>query len=1149
MDNTTTDRIINLIRIKRKKNREPFSAEKKREKQEEKEKNRTEKKREKQEEKEKNRTEKKREKQEEKEKNRTEKKREKQEEKDKKKTDKKKKRKLVIMDSPQLEPPVERLNERIAAMLSELSLLMLKRGDSIRSRVYKKAEETVLGIIEDIHSIEDVKDKPGIGPTIIDKIKELLETGTLALIEKERNRPENILTDVYGIGPQKAKELVEKNIHTIKQLREQQEQVLNTVQKIGLKYYEDILEKIPRKEIDDYKIIFEKYFQEISDPESYYEIVGSWRRGSQQSGDIDVIITSKNPEVFIQFINKLIENKIIIEVLSRGKSKSLVICKIPSSNKFRRVDFLYTSPEEYPFAVLYFTGSKAFNTVMRGHALKHGYSINEHGMTNIPTKEKVKNVFDNEKSIFDFLGLVYKTPEERIDGRSVNLLPENREPLLEPVLEPIIAPVLEVKEKTPPKKIIPKEKKTRKKNIKIVEDIPTTNNEKMNESHKIVIPNSGEPAVIEEKAPGPPGGIQDKISLFKRQGISVLEQSSEKDIEQMIKTCNDYYYNTKSSLLTDSEYDILKEYAEKKYPKNEIIKQIGEPVKKNKVALPYVMASMDKIKPDTNALSQWKQNYSGPYLLSCKLDGVSGLLTYTNGIPKLYTRGNGTEGQDISHFIKILSLPENTFPKNETIAIRGEFIIPKKIFEQKYKNTFANARNLVSGIINSKTIDSKAKDLHFVSYEIIHPPMKPSEQLSQLKKWNYEVVQHIFTPTITNDSLSSTLLDWRSSYEYEMDGIIVADDHVYPRSTGNPEHAFAFKMVISDQIAEAKVVDVIWTPSKNGYLKPRVRIEPLHLSGVVIEYATGFNAKFIEDNKIGIGAIIQIIRSGDVIPHIRSVTTPAENAKMPDASFHWTDTHVDIVLDNVGEDTTVREKSATQFFVMLKVDGLSIGNVKRLFEAGFDSVAKIIHMTPADFLKVKGFKLQLSDKIYNSLHEKIEKASLLDIMVASNKMGRGLGERKLKPVLEKYPDILTSSESPDEKETKLTGIEGIGKKNAQEFVQHIPDVLAFIRECSLETKLRNIVVVEMNESSSKNESSSASSHPLYKKKIVMTKVRDKIIIDFIEKHGAVLENTMTRDVFILIVKSKEDQSNKTEYAVKNKIPIMTVEEFSATYVK
>ena len=79
-------------------------------------------------------------------------------------------------------------------------------------------------------------------------------------------------------------------------------------------------------------------------------------------------------------------------------------------------------------------------------------------------------------------------------------------------------------------------------------------------------------------------------------------------------------------------------------------------------------------------------------------------------------------------------------------------------------------------------------------------------------------------------------------------------------------------MVLSDQIAEAKVVDVIWTPSKDGYLKPRVRIEPINLGGVTIEFATGFNGAFIKDNKIGIGATIEIIRSGDVIPHIKAVT-------------------------------------------------------------------------------------------------------------------------------------------------------------------------------------------------------------------------------------------------------------------------------------
>ena len=115
----------------------------------------------------------------------------------------------------------------------------------------------------------------------------------------------------------------------------------------------------------------------------------------------------------------------------------------------------------------------------------------------------------------------------------------------------------------------------------------------------------------------------------------------------------------------------------------------------------------------------------------------------------------------------------------------------------------------------------------------------------------------------------------------------MGDDHIFPRTDKNPEHAFAFKMVISDQVAEAKVVDVEWNISKTGYLKPRVEIEPIRLGGVTIKHATGFNGNFIESNKIGIGAIIEIIRSGDVIPYIKSVITPAETAKMPNIPYKW----------------------------------------------------------------------------------------------------------------------------------------------------------------------------------------------------------------------------------------------------------------------
>jgi NAD-dependent DNA ligase len=304
--------------------------------------------------------------------------------------------------------------------------------------------------------------------------------------------------------------------------------------------------------------------------------------------------------------------------------------------------------------------------------------------------------------------------------------------------------------------------------------------------------------------------------------------------------------------------------------------------------------------------------------------------------------------------------------------------------------------------------------------------------------------------TLSNELLSEVLVDWRTNYLYEIDGVIVTNNEIYQRISGNPEYAFAFKMVLSDQMAEAKVVDVIWEASKNGYLKPRVRIEPIRLGGVTIEYATGFNGKFIEDNKIGIGAVIQMIRSGDVIPYIKSVTVPAEKAKMPSVPYTWTSTHVDIILEDIKGDVTVLEKNITQFFVELGVDGLSGGNVKRIMKAGFNSVGKILKMTKTDFEKVEGFKSKMIDKIYDGIHEKVDKASLLDIMSASNTLGRGLGMKKLKPMMTTFPDILTSNDSPDTKIAKLQTIHGIGLENAKSFVNNIPTFLEFLKETGLE---------------------------------------------------------------------------------------------------
>ena len=296
---------------------------------------------------------------------------------------------------------------------------------------------------------------------------------------------------------------------------------------------------------------------------------------------------------------------------------------------------------------------------------------------------------------------------------------------------------------------------------------------------------------------------------------------SERELSKMIRDANEAYYcESKTPIFTDNEYDILREYTAERYPNNKAVKEGHTKCKmevvKNKVKLPYEMWSMDKIKPDTKALSKWMKKYKGPYVLSCKLDGVSGLYSTEGDEPKLYTRGNGKVGQDISHLIPFLRLP--TEPG---LVIRGEFIIPKDVFVSKYSAKFANPRNFVAGLINQKRLDPADFDnLDFVAYEVIKPELVPSEQMNYLSTLDINVVRNVVEPEVTNEMLSELLVAWREVYTYEIDGVICIDDNIYPRETGNPEHAFAFKMVLSDQIAEAKVLDVIWTPSKDGYLKP-----------------------------------------------------------------------------------------------------------------------------------------------------------------------------------------------------------------------------------------------------------------------------------------------------------------------------------------
>ena len=619
---------------------------------------------------------------------------------------------------------------------------------------------------------------------------------------------------------------------------------------------------------------------------------------------------------------------------------------------------------------------------------------------------------------------------------------------------------------------------------------------------------------------------------FRSEGISYLDKLSKNELKRIVCVANDAYYN-ENAFLTDDEYDVLREYVEKNDKTANF--GVGAKATRNKIKLPYFMGSMNKIKPDTSAVSKWSIKYNGPYMVSAKLDGISGLFIVQDGVQKLYTRGDGIVGQDISHLIPYLRLPNAI----EGVAIRGEFIMRKDSYQRLNNDT--PARNYVAGAMNRLTIiPDNYKHIDFVAYELVNPAIKPSEQFDFLVKNCPVVVKHMLANKVDNTSLSSLLVDWRQSYEYEIDGIIVVDNKVYERKKGNPDHAFAFKMVLDDQIVEAKVLDVEWSASKHGLLKPRVRIEDVYIGGARIRYATGYNAKFIVDNKIGVGAVIKLIRSGDVIPKIVSVTKPASNPIMPSVKYHWNETNVDIIVDSLQEDETVHQKRLIDFFKKIEVSGAGPSFVERLHNAGYNTVEKVLSMSLQDFYNVLGQSSKTAEKIYSQLQKKLLKLTVPELLNASNILDRGFGLTRLEMIFESYPDLF----SYDERSmySLLMGLTGISSTLAQLFVSKSSTMKEFlstiqkIRE-KMDVKAQYKQELEQQQKQQKTISTIYSGITL-----VFTGKRNKEFEIWLISNGATIGKSVNSKTNFVVADNIQSNSNKIIKANSMNIPVILMED-------
>ena len=286
-----------------------------------------------------------------------------------------------------------------------------KEDNVFKKNAYKKAIKNLSGI--KINSITDIINIKGIGVKIKEKIDYVIKNYDPEAIDES-------LDKIYGIGPAKLKVLKEKGINTFQKLKDAlilDSKLLNAKQKIGLQYYDDIEKRIPYVEIEDHDKYLHKIILENKKVECI-NIVGSYRRKKESSGDIDLLVKIKNKDDYIgilkEIVEKLKKEKYILEILACKDKKFMGIVKLKESGIIaRRLDMLITYPEEYACALLYFTGSKEHNIKVRNKALKMGYTLNEHRMEKIKSDVKDIPYFNSEKDIFDFLEIEYIEPHLR----------------------------------------------------------------------------------------------------------------------------------------------------------------------------------------------------------------------------------------------------------------------------------------------------------------------------------------------------------------------------------------------------------------------------------------------------------------------------------------------------------------------------------------------------------------------------------------------------------------------------------------------------------------------------------------------------------------------------------------------------------------
>jgi len=312
-------------------------------------------------------------------------------------------------------------NQFVADILYMIAdLLDLKGEIFFKTRAYRIAAQTIEALDEDIEKLVNqgrLESIPGVGEALAKKITELVQTGKLEYLERLKKEVPTGLIDLLGIpglGPKKVAALYKNlGITNTQELREAANKgELRTLEGFGEITERNILRGIQLREKTSGRVLLNVAYEDGIRYIIYLKrckqiekinIAGSLRRMKETIGDLDILISSKNPEIVMEYFVHYPE---VAQVLAKGTTKSSVLL-----NDNLQVDLRVVEEKSYGAALQYFTGSKDHNVTLRGLAIRKGYKLNEYGLFDKNTEKYISG--KSEEEIYKKVGFPYIEPELR----------------------------------------------------------------------------------------------------------------------------------------------------------------------------------------------------------------------------------------------------------------------------------------------------------------------------------------------------------------------------------------------------------------------------------------------------------------------------------------------------------------------------------------------------------------------------------------------------------------------------------------------------------------------------------------------------------------------------------------------------------------